>query len=118
MLYYCQLLNDGSHLLVVVALLLLGGTGPLYRCTAAPRRDLRENDESLDYDVPVPLEAIPLGIKIGPALEVLGFEEDKDGALPWIARHGWLAVGDRLISMEGEDVSAVRLDHCGGPVRT
>lgn len=62
----------------------------------------------LDYDIHVPLSAIPLGVNVGPSLEILSFSKDaKTGELPWIARRGWLAVGDKLVSLEGEEVSEV-----------
>ena len=62
-----------------------------------------------DYDIHVPLSAIPLGVNVGPSLEILSFRSDENtGELPWIARRGWLAVGDVLVSLEGEDLSEVK----------
>lgn len=69
-----------------------------------------QNDISIakDYDIHVPLSAIPLGVNVGPSLEILSFRSDeKTGELPWIARRGWLAVGDVLVSLEGENMSEV-----------
>lgn len=73
------------------------------------RHDHNDRTNLDDYEVHVPLAAIPLGVKIGFSLDVLGFDlDDKTGALPWMARRGWLAVGDMLLAMEGQDVSNVR----------
>lgn len=64
--------------------------------------------DELDYDVHVPLDAIPLGVNVGRSLKVVSFRKNsKTGEVPWIARRGWLAVGDNLVSLEGEDISEV-----------
>lgn len=66
----------------------------------------------LDYDIHVPLSAIPLGVNVGPSLQILSFRNhNRTGEMPWIARQGWLAVGDVLVSLEGEDLSEVRRTH-------
>lgn len=69
------------------------------------------DDGADDYDIHIPLSAIPLGVNVGPSLEVLSFAKDiKTGALPWIARRGWLEVGDTIVSLvsdEGEYMSEV-----------
>lgn len=76
--------------------------------TAAPKINTDTTD---DYDIHIPLSAIPLGVNLGPSLEVLSFVKDaKTGELPWIARRGWLEVGDALVSLvslEEEYVSEV-----------
>lgn len=57
-------------------------------------------DTKDDYDIHIPLSAMPLGVNLGPSLEVLSFVKDaKTGELPWIARRGWLEVGDALVSI-------------------
>lgn len=57
-------------------------------------------DSKDDYDIHVPLSVMPLGVNLGPSLEVLSFVKDaKTGELPWIARRGWLEVGDALVSI-------------------
>lgn len=60
-----------------------------------------------DYDIHVPLSATPLGVNVGQALEILSFRKDSIGELPWVARRGWLAVGDTLVALEGQNVSEV-----------
>lgn len=81
--------------------------GQCERTTASPIN----NGTSDDYDIHIPLSAIPLGVNIGPSLEVLSFAKDaKTGELPWIARRGWLEVGDVLVSvvsLEGKYMSEV-----------
>lgn len=74
----------------------------------APAGGQTDTSFAKDYDIHVPLSAIPLGVNVGPSLEILSFRRDqKTGELPWIARRGWLAVGDVLVSLEGEDISEV-----------
>ena len=76
----------------------------------APASGQTDTSTAKDYDIHVPLSAIPLGVNVGPSLEILSFRGDEDtGELPWIARRGWLAVGDVLVSLEGEDMSEVGL---------
>lgn len=93
-----------------LAFLLSTSAPPPGRCarTTAPQIN---NDTSDDYDIHIPLSAVPLGVNIGPSLEVLSFAKDaKTGELPWIARRGWLEVGDvlvSLVSLEGEYMSEV-----------
>lgn len=50
-----------------------------------------------------------MGVDVGPSLEILSFRGAATGDLPWIARRGWLAVGDALVSLEGENISQVLL---------
>lgn len=68
-------------------------------------------DATDDYDIHIPLSEIPLGVNVGPSLEVLSFAKDpRTGELPWVARRGWLEVGDILVSLvshEGEYMSEV-----------
>lgn len=98
---------------LLLAILLLPSISPLVECalTAGPRDSYndRGEDTTLDYDVHVPISAIPLGINVGASLEILSFREDvRTGDLPWIARRGWLVVGDKLVALEGRDVSQAR----------
>ena len=73
-----------------------------------PVRGPTDSNVDEDYDIHVPLSALPLGVNVGPSLEILSFRSDQEtGELPWIAHRGWLAVGDVLVSLEGEDISAV-----------
>ncbi|CAM9874374.1 unnamed protein product [Ectocarpus sp. 4 AP-2014] len=58
-----------------------------------------------DYDIHVPLSATPLGVNVGHALEILSFRRDRIGELPWVARRGWLAVGDTLVALQGQNMS-------------
>lgn len=60
-----------------------------------------------DYDIHVPLSATPLGVNVGHALEILSFRKDGIGELPWVARRGWLAVGDTLVALQGQNMSEV-----------
>jgi len=68
-------------------------------------------DVTDEYDIHIPLSEIPLGVNLGPSLEVLSFAKDpRTGELPWVARRGWLEVGDILVSLvshEGEYMSEV-----------
>lgn len=83
-------------------------------CTPTTALQLN-TDTKDDYDIHIPLSAIPLGVNLGPSLEVLSFVKDaKTGELPWIARRGWLEVGDALVSIvspDEEDVSEVSTLH-------
>lgn len=98
---------------LLLAVLLLPRISPLVECalTAGPRDsyDNREEDTTLDYDIHVPISALPLGINVGASLEILSFRKDvRTRELSWIARRGWLAVGDKLVALEGRDVSQAR----------
>ena len=85
---------------------------PITDCASTAHRASYENtgvEDPLDYDIHVPLSAMPLGINVGPSLEILSFRKgDKTGELSWIARRGWLSVGDKLLALEGRDVSQAR----------
>lgn len=92
----------------VVLAILWSTLPPIGKC--APANGQIDTSTAKDYDVHVPLSAIPLGVNVGPSLEILSFRGDENtGELPWIARRGWLAVGDVLVSLEGEDISEVGL---------
>eukprot|EP00752_Nemacystus_decipiens_P002923 g2718.t1 len=101
-------MRNPVHGTIVVAFLLSTSTPPPGQC-ARPSVPQISNDTSDDYDIHIPLWAIPLGVNIGPSLEVLSFAQDaKTGELPWVARRGWLEVGDvlvSLVSLEGEYIS-------------
>lgn len=92
------------------AFLLSTSTSPPAECAPTTVREFNPDTKD-DYDIHIPLSAIPLGVNLGPSLEVLSFVKDtKTGELPWIARRGWLEVGDALVSLvspEGEYVSEV-----------
>lgn len=103
---------------LLLAILILPRISPLVECapTAGPRDSYydREEDTTLDYDIHVPISAIPLGINVGPSLEILSFREnERTGELSWIARRGWLVVGDKLVALEGRDVSQARCIEIG-----
>lgn len=74
-------------------------------------------DATDDYDIHIPLSAIPLGVNIGSSLEVLSFVKDaQTGELPWVANRGWLEVGDVLVSLvshDGEYMSEVITSNAG-----
>lgn len=93
-----------------MAFFLSTSTPPPGQCVR-PTTPQVANNTSDDYDIHIPLSAIPLGVNIGPSLEVLSFAKDaKTGELPWVARRGWLEVGDvlvSLVSLEGEYMSEV-----------
>lgn len=98
-----------GHTLAVTLILLLGALDLSDSSFSVPQEEGQKGISGLlDYEIPVPLEAFPLGVNIGPESEVLHFEKDEAGSLPWIARRGWLALGDKVISIDGQDVSAVR----------
>lgn len=80
------------------------------QCASTTLPNISE-DATDDYDIHIPLSEIPLGVNVGPSLEVLSFAKDpRTGELPWVARRGWLEVGDVLVSLvshEGEYMSEV-----------
>lgn len=94
----------------MAVLLCTSSTLPPGRCARTTGPQIND-DAGDDYDIHIPLSAIPLGVNIGPSLEVLGFAKDaKTGELPWVAQRGWLEVGDvlvSLVSLEGEYMSEV-----------
>eukprot|EP00953_Heterococcus_sp_UTEX-ZZ885_P011493 6658-Heterococcus_DN1.PRE.1 len=55
-----------------------------------------------DYDVHVPLATgLPLGINLGPDLQVLSFNKGKDGELPWISSVAGVSQGDFFTEIAG-----------------
>lgn len=99
---------------VLVVALIARGVPVVSVPKATDRADITygavRDDRELDYEIHVPVAEIPLGMSVGPSLEILRFRnDDRTGEPPWIARRNWVAVGDMFVSLEGKDISAVRI---------